>query len=42
MIAPAIMHESRKLRDGTVRDYPRQSKHVWNLVARMLKSMGFA
>lgn len=28
-------------RTGTVRNYPRMSKHVWNLVARMLKSMNY-
>jgi len=42
MIAPAIMHASRKMRCGAVRDYPRVQKHVWNLVARMLKNMGYA
>jgi hypothetical protein len=26
---------------GTVPDYPRQQLHVWNLVARMLTSMGY-
>lgn len=29
------------LRYGEVYDYPRQSKHVWNLVGRMLTAMGY-
>jgi hypothetical protein len=41
MIPAAIMHESRKLRHAEVKDYPRQSLHVWNLVARMLQAMGY-
>lgn len=41
MIPPAIMHECRKMDDGVVKDYPRVSKHVWHLVARMLKAMGY-
>ena len=28
-------------RTGIVRDYPRLRIHVWNLVARMLASMGY-
>lgn len=28
-------------RTGSVRDYPRLRLHVWNLVARMLSSMGY-
>jgi hypothetical protein len=28
-------------RSGEVQAYPRQSAHVWNLVARMLKAMGY-
>jgi hypothetical protein len=28
-------------RRGRVSDYPRHSLHVWNLVARMLASMGY-
>lgn len=27
---------------ATVEDYPRQSLHVWNLVARMLKKTGYS
>jgi hypothetical protein len=41
MIPPAIMYEPRKLRHAEVKDYPRKSKHVWNLVARMLKAMEY-
>lgn len=41
MIPPAIMHDSRKLRHAEVQDYPRKSLHVWNLVSRMLKEMGY-
>jgi hypothetical protein len=29
------------MRMGEVFDYPRKSKHVWNLVARMLKAMEY-
>lgn len=28
--------------EGRVESYPRQSLHVWNLVARMLAAMGYA
>lgn len=28
-------------RSGSVEDFPRMSLHVWNLVARMLKNMGY-
>lgn len=28
-------------RQGTVRNHPRLSQHVWNLVAKALKSMGY-
>lgn len=41
MIPYAIVHESRLLREGEVKNYPRRSKHVWHLVARMLKSMRY-
>ena len=41
MIPAAIMHESRKMRYAEVREYPRASKHVWNLVSRMLSNMGY-
>lgn len=27
---------------GRVENYPRKSRHVWNLVARMLKQMGYS
>ena len=27
--------------EGFVRDYPRLTKHVWNLVAAMLSDMGY-
>lgn len=30
-----------KLKGGEVEDYPRKSKHVWHLVSRMLRSMGY-
>jgi hypothetical protein len=29
-------------REGDVKDYPRQSIHVWHLVARALLAMGYA
>lgn len=29
-------------RTGRVENYPRQSRHVWNLVARMLTRMGYS
>jgi hypothetical protein len=41
MIPSAIMHESRKLRHVEVKNYPRSSKHVWNLVARVLTAMKY-
>jgi hypothetical protein len=41
MIPAAIMYEPRKLRHAEVKEYPRKSLHVWNLVARMLKSMDY-
>lgn len=41
MIPAAIMHDSRKLRHVEVKDYPRLSKHVWNLIARVLTAMEF-
>ena len=31
----------KRLREGAVNDYPRKSLHVWNLIARMLKDMGY-
>jgi hypothetical protein len=30
------------MRHAKVKNYPRASKHVWNLVARMLKTMGYS
>jgi hypothetical protein len=41
MLPAAIMHASRKLRHVEVKDYPRYSKHVWNLVARVLAAMKY-
>jgi hypothetical protein len=41
MIAAAIIQESRKMDHAEVKDYPRASKHVWNLVSRMLAVMGY-
>ena len=35
-----IMNAS-PLRTGTVDNFPRKSMHVWNLVVRMLLSMGY-
>lgn len=29
------------LKEGSVKDYSRNDLHVWNLVARMLQSMGY-
>lgn len=29
-------------RSGRVENFPRRSKHVWNLVARMLNRMGYS
>jgi hypothetical protein len=28
-------------RTGSVKNYPRLNLHVWNLIARMLKNMGY-
>ena len=36
-----IKRSSQPLRWAMVRDYPRQSKHVWHLVSRMLNGMGY-
>ena len=36
-----IKGSSEVARAGQVYDYPRQSKHVWNLVARALHSMSY-
>lgn len=41
MIPAAVMHESRKMDHAEVKDYARNSLHVWNLVARMLGKMGY-
>jgi hypothetical protein len=32
---------AKALREAGVTDYPRQHLHVWNLVARLLKAMGY-
>lgn len=42
MIVPAMFLEGRKpMRSAEVDNYPRQSLHVWNLIARMLTAMGY-
>jgi hypothetical protein len=41
MIPAAIMHDVRKMDHAEVKGYPRASKHVWNLVSRMLSAMGY-
>lgn len=33
--------KAAKPKEGFVRDYPRLTKHVWNLVAQMLTDMGY-
>lgn len=38
---PQAAWDSPTLREGEVKNYRRQSLHVWNLVARMLQSMGY-
>lgn len=35
------MHDNSFNKIGQVKGYPRLSKHVWNLVARMLVNMGY-
>lgn len=35
------IYDKRPFRSGSVKDYPRTRLHVWNLVARMLGSMGY-
>ncbi|HWX31238.1 MAG TPA: hypothetical protein VNZ53_27840 [Steroidobacteraceae bacterium] len=37
---PAAIYQRRK-HETHITNYPRQSKHVWNLVARMLTAMGY-
>lgn len=37
----SAMKKENVIHSGTVKDYPRQRLHVWNLVARMLKSMSY-
>lgn len=41
MIPQAIMNNDRKMAHAEVTNYPRRSRHVWNLVARMLKAMEY-
>lgn len=41
MIPAVILHPSRKLNYAEVKDYARNSLHVWNLVKRMLDAMGY-
>lgn len=36
------LNNCKPQKSGNVTDYPRLSLHVWNLVARCLKSMGYA
>jgi hypothetical protein len=35
------LNAKKTLRDGVVMNYPRKSLHVWNLVYRALKGMGY-
>jgi len=37
----AVFDKRRVAREGAVANYPRLSKHVWCLVARSLKNMGY-
>lgn len=36
-----VLDVGRVSKEGRVENYPRQALHVWNLVARMLTSMGY-
>lgn len=38
---PRDIVSAKPFRTGEVYDYPRKSIHIWNLVARALKSMNF-
>lgn len=37
----AALDRGEVQRSGTVTNYPRKSSHVWNLVAQMLRDMGY-
>jgi hypothetical protein len=37
----AALDRRRASKHGKVSNYPRQSVHIWNLVARMLQAMGY-
>lgn len=37
----AALNRHKGSRHGEVRDWPRLDKHVWNLVAAMLSTMGY-
>ena len=37
----ADLAKGRVSKRGAVRDWPRHDFHIWNLVARMLESMGY-
>ncbi len=37
----AALDKGRLSKSGDVRNYPALSLHIWNLVARMLTSMGY-
>lgn len=41
MSPAAIMLDPRLMAKGNVENYPRRHRHVWNLVARMLKAMEY-
>lgn len=41
MVPAAVVHASRTMARGEVKEYPRRSKHVWHLVTRMLTAMGY-
>jgi len=38
----AALSKQIEAKQGHVENYPRQQLHVWNLVARMLASMGYS
>lgn len=38
----AALSRGEVSRRGEVADFPREQLHVWNLVARMLRAMGYA
>lgn len=37
----SALDKGRVSHRGTVDDYPREALHVWNLVGRMLRAMGY-